>query len=206
MPKGTTPHRQWGRRFVWCVLLVCATAIVGNLFFRFSPVFALLTVLVLYQMVSGWRSIRTKQGGPSTIDAAWTGIAIVASGLIMAYLLGSGDKAGSNFTVVYATFSAIGAILAYDVLRWFFPRRWFARVWIYDHIYKLISSFGALLSAFAGNTLRFAQPWSQILPSVIGGSLIVWYFVRQARRRGHGQVQGTEGIVPTDRVMGRRNG
>ena len=136
----------------------------------------------------------------------WTGIAIVACALILSHLVRSADKADSNSAVVQATFAAIGAILAYDVLRWFFPRRWFARVWIYDHIYKLISSFGALLSAFAGNTLRFAQPWSQILPSVIGGALIIWFFMRQARSRDYGPSHGPAGIVLTDAVRESKAG
>ncbi|MES2320640.1 MAG: hypothetical protein V4633_00075 [Pseudomonadota bacterium] len=182
MAKGTLRHRRQGQLFALCVLLVCVTATLGNIFFRFVPVFALLTVLVLYQLLSGWRSVRTKADGPGGIDAVLTASAVAATGLILFRLQQAPAEVGSNAAVVNATLAAIAVMLAYDTVRWVFPRTWFGRLWIYDHIYKLIASFGALLSAFAGNTLRFAQPWSQILPSVIGGLLIIWYFWRQARR------------------------
>jgi hypothetical protein len=82
--------------------------------------------------------------------------------------------------VIVSTLASLGLILLFDVLRWFFPRRWFARLWIYEHVYKLIASFAALTSAFAGNVIRAWHPWSQVLPSAICTALIAWYFWRLA--------------------------
>ncbi len=50
-------HRRCGRRFANSALVVGLTATIGSVFFRFIPVFAVLNVLVVYQLVSGWRVI-----------------------------------------------------------------------------------------------------------------------------------------------------
>ncbi len=176
--KGDALHRRRGRVFLACVAVVCASAVAGNIWFRFLPLFALLTVLVLYELVSGWRAVLTRERGPAPLDALWTGAGIGATALLLPSLLGQASADGAAL-VVHSTLGALGAILVYDAVRWCFPRHWFAQIWVYEHIYKLIAALAALLSAFAGNTLRFAQPWSQILPSVLGCVLIALFFRRQ---------------------------
>ena len=74
--KGTAKHRRLGRLFSYFTLIVCCSAAVGTIFFRFVPVFAVLSVLVPYQLIGGWRSIYTKSAGPSGIDAVWTLVAL----------------------------------------------------------------------------------------------------------------------------------
>ena len=91
--------------------------------------------------------------------------------------------AGDSPTVVYASLGGIVFILAYDAVRWTFPRRWFEELWRYEHSYKLVSSLFAMLSAFVGNVVRVGQPWSQLLPSAIGTAVIVYFFVQFARDR-----------------------
>jgi hypothetical protein len=51
-------------------LVVCLTAVIGNIVFRFMPLFAVLTVLVSYQLLSGWHVIYTRAAGPNAIDAS----------------------------------------------------------------------------------------------------------------------------------------
>ncbi|WP_373896711.1 hypothetical protein [uncultured Massilia sp.] len=67
--KGTPTHRRRGRIFVAFTLLVCATGIIGSVLFRFIPLFAVLTLLVTYQLLSGWHAVHTKAAGPDRIDA-----------------------------------------------------------------------------------------------------------------------------------------
>ena len=182
-PKGTPWHRNYGRIFAICVLIVSATAALAIIFFRFVPLLVVLTVLTLYQLVSGWRSIRNKQAGPAAFDAVWTLAAIATTLLLLPILIVAPTQGSSQPVVVFSTLGALALVLAYDALRWLFPRRWFATLWAYEHIYKLIASFSALLSAFAGNVIRFGQPWSQILPSALGTLLIFWFFLRLAQHK-----------------------
>lgn len=178
--KGNAKHRYWGRLFGVFALLVCLSAAVGTLFFRFIPVFATLTVLVSYQLMSGWRSVYTKDKGPALIDGALTLAAIILAAIATQKIF---SNPGSGNVVVYSSLGAIAFITLYDTVRWLFPRSWFFHIWRYDHSFKLISSVFAMLSALVGNVIRVGQPWSQITPSVLGLICIV-YFFHQLYKKG----------------------
>jgi uncharacterized membrane protein len=173
--KGTQHHRLWGRRFVYFAAAVCVSAAAGTLFFRFIPVFAILTVLVPYQLIGGWRSAMTRDAGPAVLDALWTAIALVLSSVLVPVLLEKPDGRG---VVAKSTLAALCIVLLYDMAKWLFPRRWFRQLWKYEHSYKLVSAQFGMLSALVGNVVRFGQPWSQLLPSVAGVLTIGYYFWR----------------------------
>ena len=178
--KGTPLHRRRGRWFAWLTLVVCATAALGNLLFGYRPVFAVLTVLVLYQLLSGWRAVYTRDQGPQAIDGAMTAIALTCGILILTSL--RQDRSGQQVIVVLSSLGGLATILVYDSARWLFPRHWHAALWRYEHIYKLLASLFAMLSAAAGNLLRVGQPWTQLAPSVLGLLCIVWCWRRQYQR------------------------
>ena len=177
--KGTAEHRRWGRIFCYFTLLVALSALMGTVLFRFIPLFAVLTLLVPYQLVSGWRSVHTQARGPAAIDGVLTLVALASAAALVPVLLA--HPAGRGI-VVYSSLGALGMNLAYDTLRWLFPRRWFATLWRYDHSYKLIASFFGMLSALVGNVVRVGQPWSQIAPSAIGLLTVLYFFYRLSRR------------------------
>jgi uncharacterized membrane protein len=138
--KATPWHRERGRVFVALTLLVCATSVVGNVFFRFIPLLAVLTVVVAYQLLSGWHVIYTKAAGPNRIDAL---LSVCAAGcamfLIPLLLSGNGTRVAAP-TVIYSSLGALVFLLAYDTVRWCFPRRWHATLWRYEHIFKVVAS------------------------------------------------------------------
>jgi len=55
-------------------------------------------------------------------------------------------------------------------VRWLFPKRRHARLWRYEHIYKILGCLFGMLSAAVGNTVRVGQPWSRLAPTAIGRS------------------------------------
>lgn len=176
--KGTASHRRLGTLFINATLLVVASAFAGILFFRFLPLFAVLAVLVLYQLVGGFRAARRRELGPGAFDAVWTALALVA----LCWLAPNVVRAFDGPPVVmYSSLGAAALVAGYDSVRWLFPRRWFARLWRYEHAYKMTSSVFAMLSAFVGNVVRWGQPWSQLLPSAVGTLIIVYFFWRLAR-------------------------
>jgi uncharacterized membrane protein len=177
-PKGTPRHRRLGRWFVASTALVCAAAALGLALFRFLPVFALLTVLVGYQLFSGWRSARTRQQGPQALDLALT---LAALGLSLALLPSLGT--GSSLALTAGTAGGLFSLLGYELLRWTFPRRWYVRLWRYEHAYKMLAALFGMLSALVGNVVRWGQPWSQLLPSLLGLiviGVVFWRLSRQA--------------------------
>jgi uncharacterized membrane protein len=179
--KGTPAHRKSGRIFVGFTLVVCASAVVGNSVFRFMPLFAVLTVLVLYQLLSGWHVIYTKAAGPNRVDALLCVTAAAWTAALVPLVLGN-TSGKSAPVVIYATLGAVSALIAYDVLRWLFPRRWHTSLWRYEHIYKIVASMFAMLSAAIGNLVPHGQPWSQLAPSVLGMATIGWFFWKESRR------------------------
>jgi uncharacterized membrane protein len=180
MNKGTERHRRLGRRFAWLTLTVCATGVVGNVLFNFIPLFAILTLLVLYQFLGAWRAVVTKARGPALIDAALTATAAIAGFTLAPIVLLATEDSPA---VIHSTLAALAMVIGYDTLRWLFPAHWHASLWRYEHVYKSIASLFAMLSAASGNVIRFGQPWPQLLPSAIGMAAIFWMMWATWRRR-----------------------
>lgn len=180
--KGTARHRRLGRRFGWLTLAVCASAVIGNLLFRFIPLFAILTLLVLYQFAGAWRAVRTKANGPGPLDAAFSACATVGAFVLAPVtLLATRDQGGAP-AVIYSTLAALALVIGYDIARWLFPPHWHGTLWRYEHVYKSVASLFAMLSAASGNAIRVGQPWSQLLPSVLGMATIAFMMWRTWRR------------------------
>lgn len=188
--KGTAAHRKAGRMFVAFTLLVGASAAIGNVFFRFMPLFAVLTVLVLYQLLSGWHVVYTKAAGPNRVDALLCACAALGGAALTPLVLAKG-AAESALPVIYSSLGTLLFLLAYDALRWLFPRRWHATLWRYEHMYKLLASLFAMLSAAAGNLLPDAHPWFQLAPSALGIACIAWFFWREFGQRGPARAQAS---------------
>lgn len=181
--KGTRQHVRLGRVFVALAGAVGLSALVGSVFFRFIPLFAVLTLLVPYVLLSGWHVIYTKTLGPDTWDALLLLVAVAAAVLLVPVLLAAPPGGGSNSAVVVkATLGALAVVLVYDAARWLFPRRWHAHTWRYEHIYKIFSALFGMLSAAVGNLLG-GVPVAQLAPSVLGVLAIAWFFWREARAR-----------------------
>lgn len=168
--KGTGQHRRVGRVYVGFTLVVCATAIVGNAVFRFMPLFAVLTVLVLYQLLSGWHVVYTKAAGPNRLDALLSLGATVSALTLAALVLGSSKRESAP-------------VVIYDALRWLLSTAWHAASWRYEHIYKILASMYAMFSAAMGNSFPQAQPWSQLLPSALEIATIAWFCCQEYRNR-----------------------
>lgn len=180
-PKEGVLHRRRGRVFVLLTGVVCLTAVIGNAVFRFMPLFAVLTLLVTYQLLSGWHVIYTRAKGPDVLDAGLLLGAVLLSAMLVRRLFHDDALAGASASVVWSTLAAVALLLAYDAARWLFPQRWHAVLWRYEHIYKILGCLFGMLSAAVGNTVRVGQPWSQLAPTVLGMLVVVWSWVRTHR-------------------------
>ncbi|MES2758974.1 MAG: hypothetical protein V4693_16495 [Pseudomonadota bacterium] len=180
--KGSARHRRLGHRFAWMTMGLCLSAVAGNLLFRFIPTFAVLTVLVLYQFLGGWRAVKTKERGPGLLDASMTACAAVFAFVLAPVVLVAAAADGSS-AVVYSTLATLAMVIGYDTCRWLFLPHWHAALWRYEHVYKTVASLFGMLSAASGNLIRFGHPWSQLLPSALGVATIGWMFWRLWRGR-----------------------
>jgi intracellular septation protein A len=171
-------HIRFGRYFLYSLTIVVITAFIGILFFRSNPFLLILTLLGGYVGYSGYRVIWLRERPTSTLDM------IIAAGvLIMGGLyLRSMQLSGGNWSpaVVYPTLSALVLVAGYDLIKHFWLHQRLKTWWLYEHIYKMLSAFSALFSAFSGTVFSQYKPYSQILPSTLCVSAIVYFIWKRA--------------------------
>jgi hypothetical protein len=180
LPKGTLKHARTGRIYLSLLSVVVATGFIGWVFFRSNnPFLLMLTLLSGYNGYSGYRAVKLKEERISWIDLSVAAGAFI-TGLLFLWWI-SQSKEHWSPSVVYLTVYALALVTVYDMMKYFLLHRWIKSWWIHEHIYKMLSTFSALFSAFAGNVLRDLQPYSQILPNIMVMSLIVYFIVRKRK-------------------------
>jgi len=174
-------HMRYGRYFLYALTVVVATAFIGILFFRSSPFLLMLTLLGGYVGYSGYRAVRLCERQTSRLDVSIAVIVLVAGGLY----LRSMQLAGGNWSpaVVYPTLSALVFVAGYDLIKHFWLYKRLRTWWLYEHIYKMVSAYSAILSAFSGTVFPQYKPYSQILPSILCVSAIAYFIWKRARGR-----------------------
>ncbi|MDB5472573.1 MAG: hypothetical protein JWR84_4133 [Caulobacter sp.] len=187
--KGSRLHRLSGRLFVGLMttLLICAWIMTA---LRFNAYFAALSATATLTLFSGVRVLGRKRPDLDPADRAkpidWiVTLAVISVGLWVLLLIVTGRTGGK--TVVSA--ALVYAALTYggwDLWRFSRPTAWpfFPDLWTYEHLVKMLSAYGAVMSAFSGNFLTvLPAPWSQLWPTVVFQPLALIWVVALARRR-----------------------
>ncbi len=185
-PKATSTHVRWGRYFLYLLSVVVITGFLGWLFFRSDPFLFLLTLLAGYNGYTGWRIVRRRERKAPAIDFAIAVLALTLGLAFLAFLHVA--EANWNPGLVYSAVGALGLVTVYDIVKYLWLHAYLKKWWLYEHIYKMISPFSALLSAFAGNVLPDYQPYSQMLPNIFCIFLILVMIWRQALRQNNHKV------------------
>jgi hypothetical protein len=178
--KGGKTHKKAGDIFLCLLAVVIITGLLGVFVFGRNTFLLVITLLSGYNGFSGYRVLQTKSNIPQWLDI---GAAIICL-LSVFYFLYYFKTIGMiwNPIIIYSTVGAILAIIFYDFIRYFIPKRSYQKLWLYEHIYKMIGAFTALLSAFSGTVLVSYRPYSQILPSVIGILLQIGFIAYYYRK------------------------
>jgi hypothetical protein len=188
--KGSTLHRWAGRTFVALMSLLLSAAWVMTAL-RFNAYFAALSATATLTVFSGTRVLKRKRPdldprqSPTWLDWAAT-LAVLGVGAWVLILLLTGQTTSprpTTIALVYACFIYGG----WDLWRFARPTDWpfSPDLWTYEHLVKMLSAYGAVLSAFSGNFLTFLPtPWSQLWPTLLFQPLaIIWVAVLARRRR-----------------------
>jgi hypothetical protein len=178
--KGGRQHDKLGKWFLRCIAVVVVTAAIGVLVFEFKAFLAVLTLLVAYQATSGYRVLKTKGSGPARIDLILSVAGIISAIVFIIYL--RSITFPWSPVIIYSTLVWLMLLSAYDLARIGFPKTWFGKLWLYEHSFKMISSFGAIISAFLGNVVRVGQPYTQILPSVVTFWIAIYFLIALYRK------------------------
>ncbi|PSR56748.1 hypothetical protein AHMF7605_26260 [Adhaeribacter arboris] len=171
LAKGNQKHIRYGRYFLWTLSVVILTGLFGVIVFRRNTFLLIITLLSGYTAFSGVRTLRLKGRRPQLLDGLVPVGIMSAAGYYLYYIQSIGMFWAP--VIIYSTLGALFWVTLYDLSRFFLSRVTRQKLYITEHIYKLVSSFIAITSAFTGTVLPQYQPYSQILPTVFGITYIV---------------------------------
>ena len=177
-------HRRSGRAFQFLMTFVLGTAALMTIL-RFNAYFAGLTAAALMGVFSGERVLGRKNGERAkALDWIVTLLILAVAGSL-AYLLAAG-RVTKNVPVVRALAYGTSAYAFYDVYRFLLPRAWpfRPRLWLYEHIVKMIGGYSGAVAAFSGSVLVMSPPpWRQLWATFAGWILAVGFVVYYARSK-----------------------
>ena len=179
--KPSARHFRYGRYFLYLLVVVVGTGFTGLLFFRSSSFLLMLTLLAGYNVFAGYRTVRLRERRSTRADALVSAGTLLIGLLYLFYLRQSGGNWAPS--VVYSTLAALALVTIYDLLKHLWLHERIQSWWLYEHIYKMLSAYSALLSAFTGTVLPGFKPYSQLGPSVLCLWLIVFFIWRQVLLR-----------------------
>lgn len=181
--KGGKIHRKSGKVFLFLDAIVITTGLIGVFVFKVNTFLLVLTLLSGYQAFSGYRVLKNKLNSPKFLDILVASLTL-SSGIYFLYYFKSIGMIWAP-GLIYSTVGALFLIITYDFLRYLIPKKRYKKLWLYEHIYKMVAAFTALLAAFVGTVFPQYHPYSQFLPSVFGTLLAIGfiaYFYRKNRR------------------------
>lgn len=153
------------------------------MFFGRNTFLLVITLLSAYQGFSGYRVLKTKSNKLVFIDVLASVVTLLSAIFFLYYLKSIGLIWAP--VVIYSTIGYLFIIILYDFLRYTFSKKLYSKLWLYEHIIKMIGAFSALLSAFVGTVLSEYQPYSQILPALFGTLLIIGFVVYNYKKQTH---------------------
>lgn len=188
--KGSRLHRLSGRAFavLMAVLLAAAwamTVLKMNIYLLALSATASLTLFsglrVLGRKRPDLRRADRATGLDCLVTLGMAGIALLILWLVLTGR-GSGPPAVS-IALVYGALSMSG----WDLWRFLRPTDWpfSPELWRYEHLWKMLGAYSAVLSAFSGNFLHvLPPPWSALWPTVLFQTLtVIWIAMLVMQRR-----------------------
>jgi len=173
--KGRTVHRLLGKAFLVLMCITVVTGLIGVIVFGRNTFLLVITILSGYMAFSGYRAVKYKANKPRFLDII---IALLAIGSV-AYFLYFFKSIGMIWSpvIIYSTVGYLIMMVIYDLARYLFSTQLYARLWMHEHILKMISAFSGLLSAFVGTVFSNYQPYSQFLPSILGTLIAIGFMI-----------------------------
>lgn len=174
-PKGGKAHRKSGILFLCFLTIVVVTGLFGVLIFKVNQFLLVITVLSGYNAYSGMRVLKNKTNKINWQDIVMA-ITAASTGIYFLYYINSIGMIWSP-AIIYATLGTLFSIILYDLLRYLIPSKKYGNLWLYEHIYKMVSAFTALLAAATGTVYDEYHPHSQYLPSLFGTLLAIGFII-----------------------------
>lgn len=185
--KGGANHLKFGRVFLYLMGVVILSALIGTTFFRDRPFLTVISLTSLYTTVSGFRVLKTRTKGFTIWDAA--GMLLIA-GIAIAFIINlESARILWHKSIIYYTLGSLLAIITFDLIRFFRPKLIsYPYFWVYDHTYRMSSSFAGLISAGGGTIMSDMGlgDYTQIIPANLATLWLIFamfYFPRRYIRK-----------------------
>ena len=181
--KGGATHRRAGKYVLPAAVIAATTAVIGVMVDPSRPALTAITLSATYQLVSGMRALWLRGLRDHSFDGFDIIIALSGSGAALWLLLTMGPSSPSFTPAIgYSAVGYVTLLSGYDLSRFAWQKLWKRKVWPIDHGLKMVGFYFALVSAAAGNLLRDFQPWSQVIPSVLGVIALIVFTTFYFRR------------------------
>lgn len=174
--KGGLIHKQLGSFFLMSIGVVIVTAVFGIFLFSLNQFLLVISVISGYEAFSGYRVIRNKFTGPLLVDHILALIVLIIGFVFLIYF--KKDTPDWSPIIIYSTLGWLFFIGLYDLFRMFLSPAFLHRIYLYEHIVKLVGAFSAISSAFLGTILPNYQPYSQLIPTILGFIIIIFMCIR----------------------------
>jgi uncharacterized membrane protein len=179
--KGGRVHVKSGRLFIYAYIVLVITAILGVAVFEFRSFLAIATIASSYDVFAGYRALRLRGRRPQFMDRAASLLALLAPAAFV-FAIRALHKPWSPAL----TWSVLGGLIGlalYDLFRIVLPISWLRRVWLQEHLYKMMAAFIAATATGAATILPQWAPWSALVPVIAGEGLTVYFLFAYRRPR-----------------------
>ena len=167
--KGNPSHRRWGKIYMGAMGVVLLTALLLSLF-KSIPFLLLISVFSTYLLLSGYRSLHTKDPSRPVglFDIALVGSALTGGVGLAGYSAYTAVQ-GSTFGIAGMVFGGIGILLALADIRRLRSRTKRSPLWLYAHISRMTGAYISTVTAFLVVNVQFLPGWLLwLLPTVVG--------------------------------------
>ena len=172
--KGGGRHRRAGWAFMLAYVGLVGTAVIGIVVFEFRSFLAVATIASSYDVFAGYRSLRLRGRRPQPVDIGLSLLALLAP-VIFVLATRALHKPWSP-ALTWSVLGGLVGLATYDLFRMVLPQSWLDRVWLQEHLYKMMAAFIAAVATGAATIFPQWTPWSALVP-VIGGECLTIYFL-----------------------------
>jgi len=184
--KGGTLHIRAGWAFVFAYSVLVATAVIGVVVFEFRSFLAVATIASSYDVFAGYRSIRLRGRRPQSVDVGLSFFALLAA-MTFVFAIRLLHKPWSP-ALTWSVLGGLMGLAAYDIARMVLPQYWLRRVWLQEHIYKMMAAFIAAAATGAATIFPRWAPWSALVPVIAGELLTVWFLFAYRRSKTYSRL------------------
>ncbi len=171
--KGGRLHVTAGQIFVFAYMALAFTAVLGVVVFEFRSFLAIATVASSYDVFAGYRALRLRGRRPQAVDLVLSVVALLAP-LAFIFAFRALHRPWSP-ALTWSVLGGLMGLAAYDLLRAVLPNSWLRRVWLQEHLYKMMGAFIAAAATGAATIFPRWAPWSALVPVIAGEALAVYF-------------------------------